>query len=123
MSEQEIPPGYEEMKDVETRATVLAFAIRSGRRPQIGEFCGFSASKRFGPDLPATDLVGMDYEALEEAGPKQWYCFFTTEADIKAAHLLINAQDLAFRGGSQKQGALYRGTKHIVIDNKNMGEL
>lgn len=89
---------YVEVDDQTTRASIIAHLIRIGERPPLGRVIGFSQQIREGEVADVVSASGaIDHTKAPAITPKVWYQITVNQADINAAHALINSQQLSYR--------------------------
>lgn len=97
---------YTEVADLTIRASVIAHAIRLGKRLPVGVEISFSQEIREGFADEALSPTGeIDVTKTKPITEKRWLRFNVTQADIDAAHELINSQKIKYRetGGKVSQ--------------------
>lgn len=99
---------YTEVTDPDLRAAVVAHAIRLGKRPPVGIEIGFSQEIREGDAEEAISVSGeVDIAKTRPISEKIWCQITVTQADIDAAHALINDQKITYREAGGKVSQMY----------------
>lgn len=100
---------YTEVTDPDLRASVVAHVVRLGKRPPVGTCIGFSRQLKEGYEDEAVSPSGdIDITKTTSVGEKMWCRITVTEADIAAAHALINAQKITYREAGGKISQMIR---------------
>lgn len=101
---------YTEVTDPDLRAAIVAHAVRLGKRPAVGTEIGFSQEIRQGDAEEAISATGeINVTRTKPISEKVWMQITVTQADIEAAHALINSQKINYREAGGKVSQMYTG--------------
>jgi hypothetical protein len=104
---------YHDVDDPALRAVAIAHAIRLGKRPPVGDTLGFSARIS---EVEAESIDTVDMTRAVPLTDKAWFQFTITQADIDAAHKLINDQAVTYREPKTSTMKLHKPTCEIAED-------
>jgi hypothetical protein len=90
---------------------MVAHMIRIGHRPEPGLTVGFSSTPVIADvDDAITSSGRIDPYKGAPVGEKVWYEFTVTEADILAAHWLINTQTITYQEEGKTSQMMLEGS-------------